>query len=81
MKMHWPLGALPLLIFLLAACSSAVFGTIATAEDKKKEEMQDTFKMWNLKPKERKQIDAIQDKMSKLHFEFKMRFIYLAKKD
>jgi len=57
-----------------------IFGG-ATAEDKKKEEMAESFKMWNLKPKERKQIDAIQEKVSKLGFDFKMRFIYLAKKE
>ncbi len=49
--------------------------------ERKEEKQDDSFKMFNLKPKEKKQIEAIQEKVSKLGFEFKIRFIYLAKKD
>jgi len=48
-------------------------------EDAKKED--NTFKMFNLKPKEKKQIEAIQNKIAKIGLEFKTRFIYIAKKD
>lgn len=41
----------------------------------------DALKMMNLKPREKKQIEAIQDKISKLLFEEKLRFVYIAKKD
>jgi len=41
----------------------------------------DTFKMLNLKPKEKKQMEAIQDKISKLGFKAKQRMVYVAKKD
>lgn len=41
----------------------------------------DTLKMMNLKPKEKRQIEAIQDKTSKLGFKFKIRFVYVAKKE
>ncbi len=57
-----------------------IFGG-AAAEEKKKEDQQDMFKMMNLKPKEKKQVEAIQEKVSKLGFDFKIRFIYLAKKE
>jgi len=41
----------------------------------------DSLKMFNLKPKEKKQMEAIQRKMSKIGLEFKTRFVYVAKKD
>ena len=37
--------------------------------------------MMNLKPKQKYQIEAIQEKASRLGFEFKCRFVYLAKKE
>ncbi|MFC1678530.1 hypothetical protein ACFLZ9_02195 [Patescibacteria group bacterium] len=49
------------------------------AKDDKKEE--DSFRMFNLKPKEKNQMEAIQYKLAKLGFDFKTRFIYLAKKE
>ena len=44
-------------------------------------EKDDSLRMMNLKPKEKKQIEAIQEKASKLGFNCKMRMIYVAKKD
>jgi len=41
----------------------------------------DVFRMMNLKPKEKKQIEAIQEKISKLGFEAKIRSVYIAKKE
>ena len=41
----------------------------------------DSLKMMNLKPKEKKQVEAIQQKVSKQVFETKIRFIYAAKKE
>lgn len=49
------------------------------AEEKKEDDTR--FRMMNLKPREKKQIEAIQDKISKLGFEFKIRMVYLAKKE
>ncbi len=40
-----------------------------------------TFNMMGLKPVQKKQIEAIQDKVGKLGFEVKIRMVYLAKKD
>lgn len=51
-------------------------------EPKKKEaEKDDALKMMNLKPREKKQVEAIQRKTSKIAFECKNRFIYVAKKE
>lgn len=49
--------------------------------DEKDNEKDDTFKMFNLKPKEKRQIEAINDKVSKLGLEFKIRMVYIAKKE
>lgn len=59
--------------------SDAIFST--GVEEKKDEKQEDQFRMFNLKPKEKKQIEAIQEKVSKLSYETKMRFIYFAKKE
>ena len=44
-------------------------------------EKDDAMKMMNLKPKEKKQVEAIQRKAGQLGFAVKMRFIYIAKKE
>ena len=49
--------------------------------EEKKEEEEVRFKMLMLKPKEKKQVESIQEKVSKLGFEFKARFVYAAKKE
>ncbi|MBU1778257.1 hypothetical protein KJ992_01190 [Patescibacteria group bacterium] len=69
-------------IFLqwLSDASETVYSMWGDIEDKEKEE-DDVLKMMNLKPKEKKQIEAIQEKISQQGFETKIRFIYLAKKD
>ncbi len=61
------------------AVANAVLGS-TTAEIEKKEE--DTaLRMLNLKPKQKKQVEAIHEKTSKMGFKFKIRMVYLAKKD
>ncbi len=50
-------------------------------EEAKKEVKEEVLKMMNLKPKEKKQVESIQEKVSKLGFEFKIRVVYAAKKD
>jgi hypothetical protein len=56
-----------------------LIGTMPEVENKKKEE--DILKMINLPPKQKKQVEAIHNKTSKVAFEVKIRFVYLAKKD
>jgi hypothetical protein len=41
----------------------------------------DPFKFMNLKPREKKQLESIQEKISKAGFECKVRMVYLADKD
>lgn len=51
------------------------------AQEERAEDKQEMFRIMNLKPKEKKQVEGIQEKVSKLGFEFKIRFVYLAKKE
>lgn len=70
------------MISSLGGFAGEIFGTMFGLEmGKAEEKKEDAFRMFNLKPKEKKQIEAIQAKVDKLGFEFKVRFIYLAKKD
>ncbi len=50
-------------------------------DEKKEEEKDDTLKMMNLRPKEKKQVEAIQEKVSKMGYNVKIRMIYLARKE
>ena len=65
---------------VLGAFADMIFSGGA-GEEKKTEQQEDMFKIMNLKPKEKKQIEAIEEKTSKLGFDFKMRVIYLARKE
>jgi len=66
---------------LLESFSEAVYSLWSDIEEKEKQEEDDALKMMNLKPKEKKQVEAIQEKVSKVGFETKIRFVYIAKKD
>lgn len=55
-----------------------LWGDVSEAKPEKKDE---PLKMMNLKPKEKKQIEAIHNKISKIGFNTKVRFVYIAKKD
>lgn len=60
--------------------SEAIYSLWGDIEDSK-DSKDEGFKMLNLKPKEKRQIEAIQDKISKLGFEVKIRMVYIAKKE
>jgi len=62
---------------ILYELTGQAMGGSATKEDKRDE----ALKMMNLKPKEKKQVEAIQQKIGKQVFETKIRFIYVAKKE
>lgn len=66
---------------MITAASEMVFTLWSDVDSSSKEEKDEPLKMMNLKPKEKRQIEAIQDKMSKIHFGFKTRAVYIAKKD
>ncbi|MBP8599636.1 hypothetical protein KBI31_00095 [Patescibacteria group bacterium] len=55
-------------------------GTSSQTSDKK-EEKEDQFKMMNLLPIQKKQIEAIQDKVSKIGYLVKIRMIYVARRE
>jgi len=67
--------------FLMAVISS-IGDAFFTFESAKKEEKKDELlKMMNLRPKEKKQVEAIQMKSAKLGFKSKIRMVYVSKKD
>ncbi|MCX6796252.1 MAG: hypothetical protein NTW06_02015 [Candidatus Falkowbacteria bacterium] len=45
------------------------------------EKKEDALRMMNLKPKEKKQVESIQQKVSKLGFKAKIRYLYVAKRE
>lgn len=47
----------------------------------KQEKTEDVLKMMNLKPKEKKQVEAIHHKIGKIGFETKIRYVYIARKE
>ncbi len=59
--------------------SMAIHGDVG--ETKKEDEKDDSLKMMNLKPNEKKRIESIQEKASKVGFRCKIRMIYIAKKE
>jgi len=61
--------------------SEAIYKLWGDVEVKKKDEKDDVLKMMNLRPKQKKQVEGIAKKISKLGFGFKSRMVYLAKKD
>ncbi len=69
------------LLFWIDRFSETVYSLWGDIEEKKKEEKEPQFRMMNLKPKQKRQVEKIHEKVGKLAFEFKIRFIYLAKKE
>ena len=61
--------------------SEAIYELWGDIEDKKKDEKDDSLKMMQLKPKEKRQVESMHRKTSKIGFEFKIRMVYIAKKD
>ncbi len=65
----------------LDSFSEFIYKSGVEAEKKTDSKDEQRFLMMNLKPKQKKQIEAIQEKVSGVGFQFKLRFIYLAKKE
>lgn len=63
------------------AIGNAALGSSSSSETIEKKEEDDSLRMLNLKPKQRKQVEAIHEKTAKMGFKFKIRMIYLAKKE
>ena len=69
-----------MILNLLSDFSDMIYklGEGSSAKEEKKD---DSFKMMNLKPSEKRKIEAIEEKISKIGFEFKIRFVYVARKE
>lgn len=63
----------------LGGVSEAILPLWGDIQEKSPE--QDALKMMNLKPKEKKQVESIHDKVSKLGYQCKIRVVYVAKKE
>lgn len=69
-------------IGLLQGASELIYSMWSDTGEKKKDEKKDeALKMMNLKPKEKKQIEYLQKKVSKIAYKAKMRFIYFSRKE
>lgn len=68
------------ILYWLERFSENVYELWSDIEDKE-DKKDEPFKMMNLKPKEKKQVESIYKKTGKLGFEFKIRFVYMAKKE
>ncbi|MBI2459612.1 MAG: hypothetical protein HYV53_03615 [Parcubacteria group bacterium] len=69
------------LVNLMGYISEMIYSLWADIETAKTEEKEPQFKMMNLKPRQKKQVEEIQEKVGKLGFAVKIRFLYIAKKE
>ncbi|MDP2709063.1 MAG: hypothetical protein Q8O93_03395 [bacterium] len=69
------------IIGLLGAISEMIYSLWGEIEEKKAEEKEPQFRMMNLKPQQKKQVEEIQEKIGKLGFQVKIRYVYLAKRE
>ncbi|MFH1255080.1 MAG: hypothetical protein V1667_01250, partial [bacterium] len=69
------------IVNLLSGFSEMIYQLWGDIETKKPEEKEQQFKMMNLKPREKKQVEEIQEKVNKIGFGVKIRYLYLAKKE
>jgi len=65
----------------ITGLSEGVYSIWSDIESDSKDSKDDAMKMMNLKPKEKKQVEAINEKCSKLGFQVKMRTVYITKKE
>lgn len=68
-------------LHILGEFSEIVYSLWSDINPAKKEEKDESLKMLNLKPKEKKQVEAIHHKISKIGFQTKIRFVYMAHKE
>ncbi len=66
---------------LMGYLDELILGGIGIAAKKEEKKEDDALKMMNLKPKEKKQVEGIQHKASKIGFKCKQRVVYVAKKE
>lgn len=61
--------------------SEAIYKLWGDIETKKEEEKEPQFRMMNLKPKQKRQVESIQEKVGKVGFGVKIRYLYVAKRE
>jgi len=66
---------------IMGDISEVIYKLWGDIDEKKKDEKDDSLKMMQLKPGEKKKVEGIQNKIDKLGFQFKSRFVYLARKE
>jgi hypothetical protein len=64
---------------LISGLGTAVMGSVES--EKKVEKKDESLKMMNLKPKQKKRVEGIEKKSGKVAYDFKIRFVYLAEKE
>ena len=70
------------LLGIMESFSEAIYKLWGDIETEKKDEKDDTkFRMMSLKPKQKKQVEEIQEKVGKIGFGVKIRYLYIAKKE
>jgi hypothetical protein len=70
------------LISTMETFSEMIYSLWGDIETEKKDEKDDTkFRMMSLKPRQKKQVEEIQEKVGKLGFGVKIRYLYIAKKE
>lgn len=69
------------LLKIIGQISELIYSLWGDIEEKKKEEKDMQFRMMNLKPREKKQVEEIQEKVGKLGFAVKIRYVYVARKE
>jgi len=65
----------------LETFSEMVYQLWGDIETKKEEEKEQPFRMMNLKPRQKKQVEEIMEKAGKVGFGVKVRYLYIAKKE
>src|SRR3989338_9417953 len=66
---------------MMGVFSEMIYSLWGDIEAKKKEEKEPQFRMMNLKPRQKKQVEEIQEKVGKVGFGVKIRYLYIAKKE
>jgi hypothetical protein len=68
-------------IKIMSAAADVAFGTAGAPGERKKEDNPLMSKVFNLTPGERKVVEGVERKRSKIQFKCKIRFVYLARKE
>jgi len=69
------------IVNFMGSLSEMIYSLWGDIETKKAEEKESQFKMMNLKPRQKKQVEEIQEKVGKIGFGVKIRYLYIAKKE